>query len=68
MQSMLVSHGTRLRHLTMNERERLESIAQRARNISNGGARPEYARLYADVLTLLRIIGGEYAEGQENLL
>lgn len=67
MLDALVSHDTRLRHLSMDERDRLRSIAMRARRVQDGGARPEYGRLYADVVTLLHIIGGEDVAGLERL-
>jgi hypothetical protein len=65
MSEPLVSHATRLRGLTRGERDQLRDIAQRARTIHDGGARPAYARLYADILFMLHMIGGELAERQE---
>lgn len=67
MFNALVPHDSRLRSLTMDERDRLRSIADRARRVS-AGERPEYGRLHADILTMLRIVGGEFDEDQERLL
>lgn len=65
MADPLAAHDTRLRHLDRGERDQLRTIAQRARGVQDG-VRPEYGRLYADVLHLLHVIGGEFAEGQES--
>lgn len=59
-----VTHNTRLRYLSVNERDQLDSIVKRFRAIEKSEEKPDMARALMDVRHLLNIIGGDYCVGE----
>lgn len=61
MHRAFVENDTRLRGLTIDDQTRLDSITIRAENIISGDEERDFNRAFADILSLLVIVGGEYA-------